>query len=163
MYHHSPDTARSPPTQQHDELLKLLECLSLFDEGWVAILSSQYWDVDNKKSLDEKSENIIEREHELHGIADAQRSNNNNGVQLSETEKTVLHSALIDRKAAVDDLLEDDVYLEDRNLKEKFYESFWKILEILEGDEDGEVLRNELHLTHPGTRGYNNGKSMIWK
>ena len=81
---------------------------------------------------------------------DAQRNNNNNnGVQLSETEKTVLHSALINGKAAVDDWLEDDVHLEDRNLKEKFYESFWKTLEILEGDEDGEVLRNALRLTHP--------------
>ncbi len=103
--------------------------------------------MDNKKPLDEKFE-IIRREHELHDYADIQRNNNFNEVQLSETEKTVLHSALIDRKAAVDDLLEDDVYLEDRNLKEKFYESFWKILEILEGDEDGEVLRNALHLTH---------------
>ncbi len=65
MYHHSSDTARSPPTQQHDELLKLLECLSLFDESWVAILSSQYRDVDNKKPLDEKFEDIIERNTNL--------------------------------------------------------------------------------------------------
>ncbi len=76
---------------------------------------------------------------------------------MSETEKIVLHNALINGKAAVDDWLEDDVHLKNRHLKEKFYESFWKTLKMLEGDEAGEVLRNGLHLTHPGTRGYNNG------
>ena len=50
--------------------------------------------MENKKPLEGNSEIIIKREHELHDIARVQR-NNSNGDQLSETEKTVLHTALI--------------------------------------------------------------------
>ena len=147
-YHHSLGAARSPPKELHDEVLKLLECFSLFDDGWVAIISSQYWDVDNKKPLGENSGDIVSRERELFDIAGVQKSSNN-GVKLSETEKTLLHSELINGKAGVDDWLEDDVHLKDGSLREKFYESFWKTLELLEGDEDRELLGGEVHLTHP--------------
>ncbi|KAF8343792.1 uncharacterized protein EI90DRAFT_4715 [Cantharellus anzutake] len=87
MYHHSPDVARSPSDEQHEELLKLVDCFCLFDEGWVAILSSQYWDIDKKKPLEYEP--------------GTQKNNSRTG--LSETEKSMLQSTLINGKAAVDD------------------------------------------------------------
>lgn len=112
----SPKTATLPKTNPvFDELL---HTFALFDEGWLAILGLQAWDIHTNKGIPSPYNPRL-------------------AALISETDKTLLHSTLINGEQTVEDwLLSNDSDIA-ADLREKFAESFWRTMELLEGAEEG--------------------------
>lgn len=106
-------------SEEDHSLSSLLGCLLQIDEGWFAILTSRAWDTKKNTAV-------------LTSTARAGRRGD-----LDSTTRTVLHSAILSGMGAIDKWLRDHLDLERADVREKFGETFWKTLEILEGVEEG--------------------------
>lgn len=102
----------------HSPLDELLHVLALFDEGWLAILSLQAWDIHSSKG--------IPTPYNPRPLA-----------PISETDKTLLHSTLNNGGQELEEWVlsnERDIAVD---IKEKVGEAFWRTMELLEGVEEG--------------------------
>jgi len=111
----------TPPRRDEEDqsLDRLLNCFTQFDEGWFTILTSRSWDTKKNTAVLTDTPGIGGREN------------------FDVTTRTVLHSAILNGMGAVDEWLCDHLDLERAHIREKFGETFWKTLEILEGVEEG--------------------------
>jgi hypothetical protein len=110
----------SPRRNEEDQSLdSLLDCFIQFDEGWFAILTSRAWDTNQNTAV----------------LTNTPRAGWRGDLDV--TTRTVLHSTILSGMGAVDRWLCDHLDLERADIREKFGETFWKTLEILEGVEEG--------------------------
>jgi len=111
----------APPRRDEEDqsLDRLLNCFTQFDEGWFTILTSRSWDT-------KKNTAVLTDTPGTRGREDS-----------DVTTRTVLHSAILNGMGAADEWLGDHLDLERAHIREKFGETFWKTLEILEGVEEG--------------------------
>lgn len=134
-----PPGDKSPSQEQDDKTIaRFLDCLVQFDEGWLAILTSRTWDSKLHKPVPP------EQPRPSATVAQA----------LDSTTKTVLHSAILSGTGAIDDWLCEHPEVQ-ASTREKFSESFWKALEVLEGVEEGEeeFADSDLELGIPSISG----------
>jgi len=104
--------------EEDQSLDSLLNCFIQFDEGWFAILTSRAWDNKGNSAV---PANTPRGRREF----------------LDVTARTVLHSTILSGMGGVDEWLCDHLDLERAGVRERFRETFWKTLEILEGVEEG--------------------------
>lgn len=100
----------------------------MFDEGWLAVLNLEAWDIHTQKGIPKQYNPIP-------------------GASLiSETDRTLLHNTLVHGEQEIEDWVITNEPNTSVEVREKLSESFWRTLELLEGVEEGveglESIRN---------------------